>query len=334
MKLFFKEHLMLIVVNLLQLVFLLSIIWLDGYKKESLLIYILLLGIVLLGLFLIIRYLQNRSYYKQLADIKTVKVLDDSIQLKGQSPLALQTERLLQQQYQLYMNKVYQFESHQKQHVLFMNQWVHQMKTPLSVANLYIKGRPDPIFADLQEQLDHLEKGLDMVLYMSRLESFELDFFLEQTDLLELVNEVLSNHRRLFIKNELYPYVHAETGFITITDRKWLSFIISQVLTNAVRYSKGSSQLEIRIYKQDYVYVLEIEDHGVGIVQQDLPRIFDAHFTGENGRLYSESTGMGLYMAKEVCNRLKHTIEVESTHGLGTTIRLTFAIPDGNLTSM
>ena len=334
MNLFLKDHLILIVVNLLQLVLLLSIIWLDGYKKMSLLTYILLLGIVLLAVYLIIRYLQNRSYYKQLADIKTVKVLDDSIQINGKSPVAMQTELLLQQKYQLYMNKIHQFESRQKQHVLFMNQWVHQMKTPLSVANLYIKGRPDPIFVDIQEQLDHLEKGLDMVLYMSRLESFELDFFLEQTDLLEVVNEVMSKHRRLFIKNELYPKVQAKVGLMTITDRKWLSFIISQVLTNAVRYSIGSGQLEIRILRQDHLYVLEVEDHGVGIAPQDLPRVFDAHFTGENGRLYRESTGMGLYMAKEVCLRLRHTIDVESTQGIGTTVRLTFAIPDGNLTSM
>ncbi|MDV2687212.1 sensor histidine kinase, partial [Alkalihalophilus lindianensis] len=88
-------------------------------------------------------------------------------------------------------------------------------------------GHPQPLFADLQEQLDRMEKGLDMVLYMSRLESFELDFFLEKIDVLELLNEVLRDHRRLFIRNEIYPSVEAEQGLVIISDRKWLSFILS-----------------------------------------------------------------------------------------------------------
>ncbi|AJS61237.1 sensor histidine kinase [Paenibacillus sp. IHBB 10380] len=327
MRLFVKDHLMLIAMNLLQLFFLLSTLWLEGFTKVSSLMYIFLLGFVLLCLYLTVRYVQNRSYYHLLSQVETMSKLDDTIQLKANTYAAKRTEDLLHKQYQLYMKDVGQFESRQKQHILFMNQWVHQMKTPLSVANLMTKGRPDPLFVDIQEQLDRMEKGLDMVLYMSRLESFELDFFLEQTDILELLNEVLRDHRRLLIKNELYPSVHGEEGLIIITDKKWLAFIMSQIVTNAVRYSMASSQLDVRLFREKDSIVVEVEDYGVGIAPQDVPRVFDAHFTGENGRLYLESTGMGLYMAKEVCLRLTHTIEVTSVQGSGTTVRMTFAVP-------
>ncbi|OAB33505.1 hypothetical protein PMSD_15405 [Paenibacillus macquariensis subsp. defensor] len=327
MKSFVKDHLMLIAMNLLQLCLLLSILWLEGFTTISLLMYIFLLGCVLLSLYLIVRYVQNRSFYKLLSQVETMSKLDDTLQLKAHTYAAKRTEALLHKQYQLYMKDVQQFESRQKQHILFMNQWVHQMKTPLSVANLLAKGRPDPIFVDIQEQLDRMENGLDMVLYMSRLESFELDFFLEPTDMLELLNEVLRDHRRLLIKNELYPTVHGEEGLVIITDKKWLAFILSQIVTNAVRYSMEANQLDIRLFREDNLVVIEVEDYGVGIAPQDIPRIFDAHFTGENGRLYRESTGMGLYMAKEVCRRLTHTIDARSVQGSGTTIRMTFAVP-------
>ena len=334
MKLFAKDHLMLITLNLLQLFLLLLTTWLEGFTQVSSLMYIFLLGFVLLCVYLIVRYIQNRSYYKLLSQVETMGKLEDTIQFKSNTYAAKRTEDLLHKQYQLYMKDVGQFESRQQQHILFMNRWIHQMKTPLSVANLLTKGRPDPIFVDIQEQLDRMEKGLDMVLYMSRLESFELDLFPEQIDMLEVLNEVLRDHRRLFIKNELYPSVRGEAGLMIITDKKWLAFILSQILTNAVRYSRVSSQLDIRLYREENSIVIEVEDYGVGIAPQDIPRVFDAHFTGENGRLYRESTGMGLYMAKEICRRLNHMIELESVQGSGTTVRMTFVVPESYLTTL
>ena len=334
MKLFAKDHLMLITLNLLQLFLLLLTTWLEGFTQVSSLMYIFLLGFVLLCVYLIVRYIQNRSYYQLLSQVETMGKLEDTIQFKSNTYAAKRTEDLLHKQYQLYMKDVGQFESRQQQHILFMNRWIHQMKTPLSVANLLTKGRPNPIFVDIQEQLDRMEKGLDMVLYMSRLESFELDLFPEQIDMLELLNEVLRDHLRLFIKNELYPSVRGEAGLMIITDKKWLAFILSQILTNAVRYSRVSSQLDIRLYREENSIVIEVEDYGVGIAPQDIPRVFDAHFTGENGRLYRESTGMGLYMAKEICRRLTHMIELESVQGSGTTVRMTFVVPESYLTTL
>lgn len=334
MKLFLRDHLPLISLNLIQLLILLAVIWLDGYKRLTILLYILLLGIVFLAVYLIVRYVQNRTLYLLLSKAENVTDLDDTIRLEAHSPSAKQTERLLRKQYELFTERVHHYESQQKQHLLFMNQWVHQMKTPLSIANLLTKGHPQPLFADLQEQLDRMEKGLDMVLYMSRLESFELDFFLEKIDVLELLNEVLRDHRRLFIRNEIYPSVEAEQGLVIISDRKWLSFILSQILTNAVKYSAGQSEITICLFRKDNAYVLEVEDYGVGIPPQDIPRVFDPHFTGENGRVFRESTGMGLYIAKEVCRRLNHSIEVESIQGQGTTVRMSFVIPHDDLTSM
>ncbi|MNJ51364.1 Sensor histidine kinase GraS [compost metagenome] len=110
-----------------------------------------------------------------------------------------------------------------------------------------------------------------------------------------------------------------------VSDEKWLTFVMTQLITNAVRYTtKENGKLYFRGFKENDRTILEIEDEGVGIPESDLPRVFDAYFTGENGRKFQESTGMGMYLAKEICHKLGHSIELESIEDQGTIVRLSF----------
>lgn len=109
------------------------------------------------------------------------------------------------------------------------------------------------------------------------------------------------------------------------TDAKWLKFAVGQVITNAVKYSSGvSDRLELKIFRREDKTVLEIRDHGVGIPSQDLKRVFDPYYTGENGRRFQESTGIGLYLVKEITGKLNHEVEISSAPGKGTAVQFIF----------
>lgn len=151
---------------------------------------------------------------------------------------------------------------------------------------------------------------------------------MEELDLEQVVRSVTSSQRRLFIRSRIFPVIEFERTLRITSDEKWLSFVMTQLVTNAVRYSAGEEHRQIRFrgYQSGSEAVLDIQDEGIGIPQGDLPRVFDPYFTGENGRLYQESTGMGLYLVKQICSRMGHGVEIESEEGRGTTVRMRFKL--------
>lgn len=149
-----------------------------------------------------------------------------------------------------------------------------------------------------------------------------------------VISEVIRQNKRLFIRNCVYPEVKANPDWKVESDEKWLIFVLGQLVTNAVRYSAGSgSKVTFSVFPRGRQVVLEVRDWGVGIPEHDFPRLFDPCFTGENGRIYSESTGMGLYLVRQVCDKLDHKVELESRRGEGTAVRLVFSAPLSSLTS-
>ncbi|KHF32572.1 Sensor histidine kinase GraS [Paenibacillus sp. P1XP2] len=199
------------------------------------------------------------------------------------------------------------------------------MKTPLSVIHLMIRNRDEAEFAAIGDELDRIRKGLDIVLYTARLDTFERDFHVETLDLRRVVREVTSSQKRLFIRSHVFPLIRMDEPLLIASDEKWLAFVLTQLITNAVRYTRGENRKIVFYgYRRGEQAVLEVQDEGVGIPQGDLPRVFEPYFTGENGREFQESTGMGLYLAKQICGKLGHDIQVESEAGKGTTVRLIF----------
>lgn len=170
-----------------------------------------------------------------------------------------------------------------------------------------------------------MKYGLEMVLYMARLETFEQDFYVERVSLEDIVQEVIHENKRLFIRSYVYPEVKVNQHFAVETDRKWFRFILNQVISNAIKYSAGSRKnVTIVALARELSVILEIQDCGVGISKEDLPRVFRPFYTGENGRKFKESTGMGLYLVKNIIERLDHKIEIESEVGKGTKVRIIF----------
>ena len=193
--------------------------------------------------------------------------------------------------------------------------WAHQIKTPIAAMRLLL-GEGDGRDAALQAELLRIEQYVDMVLNYLRLDSESSDFLLRETALDGVVRQAVRRCARLFIQKKL-RLDFQETGRTVLTDEKWLYFVVVQLLTNAVKYTpKGS--VTIRGEGETLV----IADTGIGIRQEDLPRVFEKGYTGYNGHEDKRSTGIGLYLCRRVCDKLGHGIRIESQPGQGTRVYL------------
>lgn len=313
----------LIFVYLTQLVLVLFVFWIDGYRDYSIILYAGILSSCMLTGYLVYRYLTHRIFYRRLEEPRTT--FEEFIEAGSGAPLAIGLHHILQNQFRQNQSEIQQYQHKLKNHIQFINQWVHQMKTPLSVIHLMIQDEDEPRFIAIADELDRMKKGLEMVLYTARIDDFQHDFYVEMLSLEKLVRSVTSTQKRLFIRNRVFPSFEIEEDLQVASDEKWLSFVLTQIVTNAVRYTPEINQrVFLKGFKNDTNVVLEVQDQGVGIPKSDLPRVFDPYFTGENGRNFQESTGMGLYLVKQICNYLGHRVEIESQVNIGTTIRIIF----------
>ncbi|MGD8190781.1 sensor histidine kinase [Brevibacillus ginsengisoli] len=324
MKLFLRDQIPFALLFIFQLVLILLIFLLGGLHETGNILYAIFLTLFFTGIFLVFRYWSNRRVYQRLS--QPVKALDDLTQEMGDSPIAQAVAEMNAQQYRLYKEQLHLYENKQREYNTFIQQWVHQMKTPISVIHLLLQEEDSQVSTSVREEVDRLKRGLETVLYIARLDRFEHDFVIELVPLKKLVQNVLTENKRLLIRNQVYPEVIADSDWRVESDEKWLSFVLNQLITNAVRYSAGvSRKVSIRLSHRGQQAVLEVRDYGIGIPKEDLHRVFQPYFTGENGRKYPESTGMGLYLVQEICKRLGHAVELESQVGEGTSIRLIFS---------
>jgi OmpR family two-component system sensor histidine kinase YxdK len=248
-------------------------------------LYSVFLGLFILSGYLLYRYVSHRSFYMRLTNPMTS--LDESMQQSGHAPLAEALDQLLQEQYRHYQAQLKKWEKRRNDHITFINQWVHQMKTPLSVIDLTAQAEDDPRFISIREEADRIAKGLETVLYAARLEAFEQDFQVETVPLRRIVEKVIHENKRYFIRNYVYPEVKVSEEIIVESDAKWLAFVLNQLLTNAIKYSAGShDKITISAWIRGQEAVLEVRDRGIGIPKSDLKRVFRPFYTGENGRKY------------------------------------------------
>jgi len=323
MKLFLKENRSLIVIQGLLITIVLGIFWLAGFRNCIILAYVLFLYFVLFTCFLIYKYTTRREFYRLLSESHTE--IEDSLRKLDYAPISTSLSLLLKRQYELFQEQIVDLQKKQDEHLIFIDRWIHQMKTPISVLELMAKELDEPDSSNVREEIDRLKSGLSTIMYMSKLRTIQEDFRIEQVHLPSLFEEIQRENRRLFIRNKVYPKLKQAEDITVESDEKWLFFMINQLISNAIKYTDGqANEIHFLFYKTHDRKVFEIRDFGVGIPKQDMKRIFNAFYTGENGRRFRESTGVGLYIVKEVATYLGHEIKVESEVNKGTTFQISF----------
>ncbi len=197
--------------------------------------------------------------------------------------------------------------------------WAHQIKTPIASMRLSLQNEDTPLSRRLSSELFRIEQYVEMVLAFLRLDSTSSDYVFREYELDDIIKTSIRSFSTEFIERKIrLEYTPPEKK--VITDEKWLSFVIEQLLSNALKYTREGS---IKIYMQDE-NVLCIEDTGIGIAPEDLPRIFEKGYTGGNGRVDSKASGLGLYLCKRICDNLSVGIRAESEPDQGTVIYLDF----------
>lgn len=198
--------------------------------------------------------------------------------------------------------------------------WAHQIKTPIAASSLLVGEIEDKkVKNQLEQELFKIESYVNIVLQYLRLESFHEDLVLKKENLEDLVKEIVKKYAIFFIQKGLSLNLH-DLGRSIITDRKWFVVILEQVLSNSLKYT---SQGGIEIYFQEDA--LYIKDSGLGIQDADLLRVFERGFSGYNGRLTQQSSGLGLYLSKKIADELGHQISIASQVGHGTTVMISFS---------
>lgn len=307
-----------------------ALIWLDpGIDVEILsLFYVNVLVLIAFALFIIWRFQREMAYTRQLA------LLDDEPAADWYEALPDPTFQRDEQVNEVLLNASHSFSQHlneiRQNNVLqsdYIAGWVHEAKAPLTAMKLVIDAnRTDPAMRKIEAEWLRIFLLIDQQLYISRLPSLESDYVLEEVALQEMVSaevrELMSWCRE---KNLAIEMEGLETA--VVTDRKWCRFVVRQILSNAVKYSPQDGAIYISAQTEDSGHaVLSIRDEGPGIAEHDMPRIFDKGFTGGMGRLHNTATGLGLYLAKTVSDKIGIGLSAFSTKDEGTAIELGFSL--------
>ena len=208
----------------------------------------------------------------------------------------------------------------------YIELWVHEIKTPIATCKLLIENNESPLTESIGEEVCKLENYIDQALFYTRSNTLEKDYIIKEMSLSSCVNKVLNNNADSLIKKR----VKISLGDLekqVYSDSKWIEFILGQIISNSIKYmNKEHKELKIYCNENSKYVILNIEDNGAGISEKDISRVFDKGFTGENGRKFGKSTGIGLYLCKKLCKKLGLDIKLISEEGKFTRVSIIFPI--------
>ena len=225
-----------------------------------------------------------------------------------------------------------QYERGQQDFKDFIEMWVHEIKLPIASLTLMCHNDKEHIDKKFITQLNRLDDYADKVLYYVRSENAEKDYSFGKVNLKTIINKTAVKNKDIILSNNISLNVHDIDTYVN-TDAKWLEFIVNQIISNSIKYKKTSGEAYIEVYSEqrqdsgtDKVgqAVLHIKDNGIGIPAKDIDKVFIKSYTGSNGRNNAKSTGMGLYIAKNMCGKLGHNIEIKSIEGEYTEVEIIF----------
>lgn len=195
--------------------------------------------------------------------------------------------------------------------------WAHQIKTPIASMRLTLQNEDTPLSRKLLSDLFRIEQYVEMIMAFLRLDSTSSDYVFKEHNIDTIIRQAVKKYANEFIDRKI-SLVYNPIDYTVVTDDKWLSFVIEQILSNALKYTRKGS---IKIYMNENM-MLCIEDTGIGIAPEDLPRIFEKGYTGYNGRNDKKASGLGLYLCKRICKNLDTGITVLSEIDKGTIVRI------------
>ena len=274
------------------------------------------------------------KYYKRhkLLHINREQFFDDAEQLpEHMDIIEYDYQELAKELYQEKQELISKNRIAKKELLDYYGMWVHQIKTPIAALDILLQNTEQMLYqldekemmleaisvSDMKMELFKIEQYVEMALNYLQVEDISSDLVFKKHELDDMVRQVIRKYAKIFISKKI-KIDFKPTKACIVTDEKWFIFVLEQIISNALKYTKKG---QISIYMKEKALV--IEDTGIGIPAEDLPRIFEKGFTGYNGRENKKSTGIGLYLCKNIMDKLQWNITVDSEVGSGTKIYLT-----------
>ncbi|MBH5319571.1 sensor histidine kinase [Paenibacillus sp. GSMTC-2017] len=292
------------------------------------LLYTHFIGFFLVGLYITIGYYYRRSFYVGLLE---------AIESVSENVVAAMPESQNDEQ-ALYVTMIKKMQgSHTKQlqklirekreHQDFIMSWIHEVKLPIAASSLLMEnsaGKTVDFLVDkLEDELNKIDNYVEQALYYSRIDSFSKDYFITDVPLNRAIRNSVKKYAKLFITKRIRVQI-AEVEQYVSSDSKWLAFILDQIISNALKYTYEAGEISFIVEEDNKEKRLRIHDSGIGIKEEDIHRVFERGFTGATGRTYSKSTGMGLYLAKQMALKLGHDLTITSQEGEYTAVTIHF----------
>ncbi|OJU11573.1 MAG: hypothetical protein BGN88_13850 [Clostridiales bacterium 43-6] len=294
-------------------------------KGEIEIVYPVLISVFLFIVMLLIKWFRFYGFQKKLKNAVKNKDYD----LSPSSCEQRETERVIHHIHQYYTDLLERADFENKNKNRFISLWVHNMKTPLSVMDLILQkseiGAEDHI--NIKEESGRMAAGLEQVLTLLRLMEFAKDYEPQGVNLTESLKSIINQKKRQFIYSHVFPKMMWEEDVFVLTDPKWNEILLDQIISNAIKYSaetEKTKNIYFTLEKEKGSVTLSIRDEGAGIPPYDIGRVFEPFFTGENGRRYKNSSGIGLYVCHEIAKKLGNHIAIESEVNKGTTVKVDY----------
>lgn len=318
---YLRDHIYSILIVLVGMTFVELVLFLDPRVNfhPGTLVYTWILAMIFLIVNLVISYNHKKNWYHQLESYQE----DLSKELYGarnnEQKFIQNKINNISLEYRNELTDLYQNQKDQRE---YTESWVHDIKVPLAALKL---SQDDDLDKKLiAEELDQIDYLVDQALYFARLNNFSNDYLIQEQDLNDIVKACIRTNKRLFISKRIGINFDI-TDKKVLTDEKWLSFIINQIISNSLKYTNQGGKINIFTTTTDNNIELHIKDNGIGIANQDISRVFNKGFTGSNGRASgSKSTGMGLYLVKKMSDKLGHDVKIKSVPDEGTETIITF----------
>jgi signal transduction histidine kinase len=325
---FLRDRLASIAVELVAVAVVAAAIWLASHSLalSAILAAALVAGIVCAR---VVEFLPRRRYYGELRE--TLDQLTEKTLIAEVVPRPAFTEgeivhEALQAGNKAMLDEIGDYRRQQREYRDYIEMWVHEVKTPIASARLVADNNPGAATASMLEEVGRIENLVEQTLFYARSNSVENDYLVRRTSLAEVVHAVLRRNSRAFIERG----IHVDLTGLDVdvnTDAKWAEFIIHQIVANAVAYvGEDDPTIAFAARRAPQSVVLQIADNGCGILESELPRVFDKGFTGTNGRGNAHSTGLGLYLVRKLCDRMGLGVTIESEVSRGTTVALIFPL--------
>lgn len=331
---YLKDRVLILLINTI-LFFVVTFIMIMSKANTGIILLVFIIWFVPLLSYMANEYFKVKNYYNELIGINEnlekkyliseVIAEPEFIEGKIVHQILKDSNRNMQEHVKFYNNMQAEYRE-------YIEAWVHEIKTPIASMMLIIENHEDDIPISMKYEMKKVEDYIDQALYYARSNEVEADYIVKSFNLESSVRNVIKKNANDFINKKIAIDIQ-DIDHEVYTDKKWVEFILNQIVINAIKYTKQpGGKVSISSVKNKNNIILTIEDNGVGINEKDIGRVFEKGFTGENGRIFGKSTGIGLYLCKKLCDKLGLSINLASKENEGTKVEIVFPIGSTNLT--